>query len=230
MITNSDDLRIARIGIVHSDGLYRESLGHYLSQADGISIVCSVSRLDDARDAMFACQPDLLILQFGISRCHAGDGAGGIQAFGPELKTIVIGVPDTDEAILSCIEGEGAAGYVLMDASLDDLMNNIHAVMKGETLCSPRIASLVFGRMSTLVRQVGVKTSPGNGTSLTRREAEIVRLIDDGLSNKEIAVRLHIEVSTVKNHVHNILDKLQLHNRHSAVKYLKEQTVPIGHF
>jgi DNA-binding NarL/FixJ family response regulator len=111
VITNPDDLRIARIGIVHSDGLYRESLGHYLSQADGLSIVLSASRVDDARDAMFACQPDLLLLQFDISRCHAGDGAGGIRAFGPELKTIVIGVPDTDEAILSCIEG-GGAGYV----------------------------------------------------------------------------------------------------------------------
>jgi len=225
---NPDDLRIARIVIVHSDGLYRESLGHYLSQADGISIVHSASKVDDAREVILARTLDLLILQFGLGRCHPQ--VGEVQALASELKTIVIGVPDTDEAILSCIEGEGAAGYVLVDGSLDDLMNNIHAVMKGETLCSPRIASLVFGRMSTLVRQVGLKSSPGNDTSLTRREAEIVRLIDDGLSNKEIAVRLHIEVSTVKNHVHNILDKLQLHNRYSAVKYLKEQIIPTGQF
>ena len=81
---------------------------------------------------------------------------------------------------------------------------------------------MAFGRVSSLARQIGDYRS-GNGTCLTRREAEIVRLIDDGLSNKEIAVRLHIEVSTVKNHVHNILDKLQLHNRYSAVKLAKAQ-------
>ncbi len=119
--------------------------------------------------------------------------------------------------------------YSSVDASLDDLLNNIHAVMRGETVCSPRIASLAFDRMAALSRRVSaVKVSANNEACLTRREAEIAQLIDEGLSNKEIAVRLHIEVSTVKNHVHNILDKLHLHNRYSAVKYLKEQTAPSG--
>ena len=225
MIMSPDDLRLA---IIHSDGLYRESLGYFLSQAAGVSIVLNASKLEDVWETLLERKLDLLILQFDLGRCHSE--SGGIQALAPELKIIVIGVPDTDEAILSCIEGEGAAGYVLVDASLDDLMNNIHAVLRGETLCSPRIASVAFGRMSALARQAGTKTSPNNDCCLTPREAEIVRLIEDGLSNKEIAVRLNIEVSTVKNHVHNILDKLQLHNRYSVVKYLKEQTIPTGHF
>lgn len=82
--------------------------------------------------------------------------------------------------------------------------------------------------MALLARQ---ETGNGvtNGVSLTRREAEIVRLIEEGLSNKEIAIRLNIGVSTVKNHVHNILDKLQLHNRHSAVKFIRNQTILTGH-
>lgn len=217
-----------RTAIIHGDGLYRESLAHFLSQADGISIIHSAPRVDDAREVILTRKLDLLLLQFDLGRCHPG--SGGVQALVPELKTIIIGVPDTDETILSCIEGEGAAGYVLVDASLDDLMENIHAVMRGETLCSPRIASLAFGRMSALARRTEVNTSRNNGICLTRREAEIVQLIEDGLSNKEIASRLHIEVSTVKNHVHNILDKLHLHNRYSAVKYLKEQTTSSGRF
>ena len=76
--------------------------------------------------------------------------------------------------------------------------------------------------MSRLAHQRG-NVRAGNGIGLTRREAEIVALIEKGLSNKDIAVRLQIEVSTVKNHVHNILDKLQLHDRHSAVQYVKAQ-------
>lgn len=144
------------------------------------------------------------------------------------IRTIVIGVPDKEEDILACIEGVGAAGYLLMDARLDDLLNNIHAVMKEKAL---RSSSLAFNSMSTLARRVDAgQTDASNGTCLTRRETEIVSLIDAGLSNKEIAVRLNIEVSTVKNHVHNILDKFQLHDRYSAVKHIKEQAISTGRF
>lgn len=217
-----------RIAIVHRDRLYRESVARCLAQVETISVVHSASGLEEGRGAIVACRPDLLILDFGLSRRRGAADTGEGYALSLGIKTIVIGVPDKEEDILACIEGEGAAGYLLQDASLDDLVSNINAVMRGEALCSPRIASLAFGRMSTLARQTGVSrpSMTSNGTCLTRREAEIVRLIDDGLSNKEIAVRLHIEVSTVKNHIHNILDKLQLHNRYSAVKYIKGQDVP----
>ncbi|HEU5091676.1 MAG TPA: response regulator transcription factor, partial [Nitrospira sp.] len=123
--------------------------------------------------------------------------------------------------------GEGAAGYLLIDSSLDDLIGNIKAVMNGETLCSPRVASLAFDRVSALTRQIESRQVVDKAR-LTKRETEIVRLIDEGLTNKEIAVHLHIEVSTVKNHVHNILDKLHLHNRYSAVKHIKAQASLTG--
>jgi DNA-binding NarL/FixJ family response regulator len=139
-----------------------------------------------------------------------------------EFKTLVIEVPNTEEDILSSVEVGGASGYLLMDASIRDLIDNIMAITRGETLCSPRVASLAFCRMSRLARQISESGSVNAG-HLTKREAEIVTLIEDGLSNKEIAVRLHVEVSTVKNHVHNILDKLQLHDRRSAVQCLKVQ-------
>lgn len=145
------------------------------------------------------------------------------------IRTIVIGVPDREEDILACIEGVGAAGYLLMDARLDDLLNNIHAVMRGETLCSSPGANLAFNCVTRPARRIDAgQSGTGNGICLTRRETEIVSLIEAGLSNKEIAVRLDIEVSTVKNHVHNILDKLQLHDRYSAVKHIREQAILAG--
>lgn len=141
----------------------------------------------------------------------------------------MIGVPDREEDILACIEGVGAAGYLLMDARLDDLLNNIHAVMRGETLCSSPGANLACNCVTRPARRIDAgQSGTGNGICLTRRETEIVSLIEAGLSNKEIAVRLDIEVSTVKNHVHNILDKLQLHNRYSAVKHLRDQAILAG--
>ena len=216
-----------RVAILHRDGLYRDSLGHCLMRIEPFSIVYSASGIDGLSDALFVGKPDVLIQEFGLFRrkelccCEAASTAFF------SVKAIVIGVPDREEDILTCIEQDGASGYLLMNSSLEDLVANIHAVMKGETLCSPRIAGLAFDRVSALARQ-GESVPIGNGNGLTRRETEIVGLIEDGLSNKEIAARLHIEISTVKNHVHNILDKLQLHNRHSAASYMKAQglTVP----
>ncbi len=218
-----------RIAIAHRDRLYRDALSCALEQVRTISIVHTAPDLEVARDSLVSCQPDLLIAEFGLSgRKDCADNRG-CNATLLRVKKIVIGVPNREEDILTCIEWEGAAGYLLMHASFEDLLSNIQAVMKGEALCSPRIASLAFSRVSSLARQShAVGTSTHDGIGLTRREAEIVNLIDDGLSNKEIAVRLHIEVSTVKNHVHNILDKLQLHNRYSAVKLLKEQGIAIS--
>jgi len=211
-----------RVAIVHKDGLYRDSLGHCLTQIEPFSVVYSASGVDGMSDALFVGKPDVMIQEFGLCQRREVGWCEALPTALFRIKTIVIGVPDREEDILACIEQDGAAGYLLTSASLHDLLVSINAVMKGETLCSPRVASLAFDRMSTLARQVD-HVHPLNGGKLTRREAEIVRLIDEGLSNKEIAARLHIEVSTVKNHVHNILDKLHLRNRYSAVKYARAQ-------
>lgn len=213
---------------MHGDRLYREALGQCLARHAGLAVVYSAPSLATGNHAWLASVPDVLVVQFGM-RLTRTDWKTHL-ASSPDLKRIVVGVPDTEVDILSCIEEDGAAGYVLLDGSLEELVANVHAVMNGETLCSPRVANLAFRRMSALARR-SFTVSEQNGMCLTRREAEIAKLIDDGLCNKEIAVRLAIEVSTVKNHIHNILDKLQVHNRHSAAKYLKSQNIPTNsHF
>jgi DNA-binding NarL/FixJ family response regulator len=191
-----------------------------------MAVVAAYACLEANGEDLLNSSPNILLKQLGMGRSQA---ESGVLYTCPGLKTIVIGVPNIDGDILSCIEKVGAAGYVLTEHSLDDVVCNVLAVMNGESLCSPRIANLAFSRMSTLARQPSTNMPAQNGACLTRRESEIARLIDQGLSNKEIAARLYIEVSTVKNHVHNILDKLQLHNRHSAVKYLKDQSAATDH-
>ncbi len=213
-----------RIAIIHGDRLYRETLGECLAQRSDMAVVFSDASLATWDQSWGVCVPDILLVQFGMDCLQIGLAIS--QGTLREVKRIIVGVPDTEDDILSCIE-DGAAGYVLLDSSLDEFIINVQAVINGETVCSPRIASLAFRRMSALARRPS--SAPAQeGTYLTKREAEIANLIDEGLSNKEIAMRLHIEVSTVKNHVHNILDKLHIHNRHSAVKYLKGQSIPSG--
>ncbi len=209
-----------RIAMVHSDRLTRDCLGSCLSKLETILVVYSAAGLEDVQETFASLKPDLLILEFGMAGREGLEQVGRIREFASEVKILIIGVPDTEVDIFSCIEVGGVSGYLLKEASIEDLRSNIKAIMRGETLCSPRIASLAFSRIARRADQLNESWS-GNSTHLTCRELEIVKSIEEGLSNKEIAVRLHIEISTVKNHVHNILDKLQLQDRRSAVRYVK---------
>lgn len=221
--------QIIRIALLHSNPLLRESLGCCLAQVESISVSHTTSRLEETEELLRSQRPDLLILEFGLVRREGVDNAARICTLSSDVKTLVIDVPDIESDILYCIEAGGVSGYLLRNASLGDLVNNINAIVQGETICSPRIASLTFCRMSRLAHHTG-KVRATNGIGLTRRESEIMALIENGLSNKDIAIRLQIGVSTVKNHVHNILDKLQMHDRHSAVAYVKEQSLTAPRF
>ena len=221
--------QIIRIAILHSNQIFRESLGCCLAQVESISVTHTASRHEETGEVLRSHRLDLLIVEFGLLRRDGVDHSARMGALSSEVKTLVIDVPDTESDILYCIESGGASGYLLRNASVEDLVNNIKAIARGETLCSPRIASLTFCRMSRLAHQrEDVRAASRLG--LTRREAEIVALIENGLSNKDIAVRLQIEVSTVKNHIHNILDKAHLHDRHSLVEYVKQQHVTTPRF
>jgi len=107
----------------------------------------------------------------------------------------------------------GASGYVALDGSIEDLAAVVDSVSRGETLCSPVIAATLFHRVATLTRER--QPEPIEET-LTAREVDVLRLIEEGRSNKEIASALYIEIPTVKNHVHRILEKLNVHRRAEA--------------
>jgi DNA-binding NarL/FixJ family response regulator len=135
----------------------------------------------------------------------------------PDACVIALSVEETDEELIACAEA-GVAGFVRRDAAFDELTTTISSVVRGELPCSPQTAAILLRRIAQLAAERRRVTVTAR---LTPREREIVRLIDDGLSNKEIAGRLHIELATVKNHVHNILEKLQVHGRLEAAAHLR---------
>jgi two-component system, NarL family, nitrate/nitrite response regulator NarL len=210
-----------RIAVVHSDRLTRESLGSWLPSLGPISVVCSAAKLEPPQDTFSLLKPDLLILEYGIFGLAGSEHVGCLRELASKIRILMIGVPDTEVDIFSCIQVGGVSGYLTKEGSIGDLINNIKAIMRDETLSSPRIASQAFSRITRRAYPVN-ESWPGYSPHLTCRELEIVKSIEEGLSNKEIAIRLHIEVSTVKNHVHNILDKLNLQDRRSVVRYVNE--------
>jgi DNA-binding NarL/FixJ family response regulator len=132
------------------------------------------------------------------------------------IPLVVIGIADSDSDVLDCVE-RGAAGFVTRDASIEELAGAIRRAANGELVCSPRTAGSLVRRLSALAAEL--RPVPAS-VHLTRREREVAALMREDLSNKEIATRLRIEVATVKNHVHNVLDKLRVHRRAEAARLL----------
>src|SRR4051794_27145054 len=126
-------------------------------------------------------------------------------------RVVGIAVGDEEDEVVACAEA-GVAGYVSRDDSLDDLLAAVRGAVRGEVRCPPAIAATLMRSVASTARRARaarpVAAAAAAPSRLTRRESEIVGLIGEGLSNKQIAGRLCIELPTVKNHVHHILDKL----------------------
>jgi DNA-binding NarL/FixJ family response regulator len=138
----------------------------------------------------------------------------------PQVKVVVTGVPDSEQTILRYIE-VGVAAYVLRDEPVEELVKNIKAAYNSEAIVSKHIAAVLMSRIAQLVELCGegIEKIFNFSNNLTPREHEVLQLIQQKMSNKEIANVLGIEVGTVKNHVHNILKKLNVSSRRAAVVY-----------
>lgn len=211
----------ASIGLVtvHPDRIVRESLSAALAQQGGFQVVDSTDGSDAGSliETVRSRRPDVVILDSVLARRYGAEAITELKSAAAGVRVLVTGVPDRDEDIVAVIE-LGATGYETRDASLRRLTSNIRALMNGQTICCSRVVSRIVSRT---VRQHGSSTDLPAGTQpdgarLTRRELQVIALIDAGLPNKEIARRLSIELQTVKNHVHNILEKLQVHRRIDA--------------
>ena len=210
-----------RVLIIHQNRLVREGLAFVLAQQESMSVLRAVAGVGEVIGDLERLRPDVILLDLSLpSREGLGD-ARWIRGIFPGAKILMTGLSELESDILGCFEA-GAAGCLLEAASLEDLLNHVQAVATGEVLCSPRVAGLLASQIRDASRERELRQVLGL-PNLTRRELEIVALIEEGLSNKEIAVRLTIELPTVKTHIHNILEKLQLDGRREAARYVREK-------
>jgi two-component system nitrate/nitrite response regulator NarL len=201
---------MARVFIVAGIRLFREGLAAALEREHGLTVAGTASTAEAAVSALHDDAPDVVLLD--TLTPDAERAIRLIRTANAETKVVALGVPDEDDRVIAWAEA-GVASYLPREASLGELAEALDSLARGEAVCSPRIVAELLRRVATLA---GARPSGGPARSLTSREREIVALIDEGLSNKEIARRLVIEVATVKNHVHNILDKLRVGTRGEA--------------
>ena len=138
----------------------------------------------------------------------------------PSTKVLALGLTEQKQHVLRYVEA-GATGYVLKDDSLEGMIETIRAAREGKVYVSPQIAAALMERLSSLARLFSdVENSVAETTELTSRELEVLKLVGQGQTNQQIAEKLVIEVGTVKNHIHNILEKLHVSSRGEAAAYL----------
>lgn len=209
-----------RVVIACDIRLYREGLSLHLARQEQLGVVGSAATREEIHRLACELEPDVLLMDMAMH--ESLEIVHELRAAVPDTRVLALTIPEADGAVIACAEA-GVAGFVTREASLSDLVDAICSAARGEACMSPRAAAALLRRVSALAADR--PPAPARG-ELTVREREIVELVALGLSNKAIAARLHVELATVKNHVHNILDKLQVHRRGEIAASLRRPPAP----
>jgi len=207
-----------RILIAADIRLYREGLMLALGGEGPLNVVGGAADKEDALALVRDVRPDVVLIDQAMP--ESLETVRAIGALAPEVRIVALAVPDVDQQVIACAEA-GVAGFVPREAGVADLVATIQSVARGELLCSPHIAATLWRRVTALAAG---DRSGGEEAHLTAREAQILTLVEQGCSNKDIARQLGIEVATAKNHIHNILEKLRVRRRGQAAARMRSVT------
>lgn len=217
-VAGSSTLRVAIVADVR---LFRDGLAELIARDDGIEVVAQVRSADVPRIDPAALRPDVVL--WDVAGQHGVDAVRDFASAAPEIGVLILAVEELEPEVVRLAEA-GMGGYVTRDADVGELIQAIRSVAAGEFPCSPRVAGTLLRRVGALAQ----RERDGATAALTPRELEIVRLIGRGLTNKEIAAELSVELSTVKNHIHNALEKLGVHRRGDAVARVGPGRAAVG--
>ena len=204
-----------RILLVDDQLLFRKGLRALLQDQEDMEVVGEAADGAQAVERVRAAKPDVVLMDIHMPVCNGIEATRLVKSEWPETKIIALTVSDEDEDLFEAIKS-GASGYLLKDLRPEELFDLVRGVLRGETPISPAVAGKL---LSEFRRRPWKDPSETAGWDLTRRELEVLQLVTEGLSNAEIAARLFIVEGTVKNHLHNILEKLHLENRLQAATY-----------
>ena len=204
-----------RVLLVDDHDLFRTGLRNLLAD-QGVDVVGEAQTGAEALGLVRDLAPDVVVMDLNMPGMSGVEATRQINVLAPLTRVLVLTISDQDADVLDAILA-GASGYLLKDSSIQDLLQGIRSAAVGEALISPHIAAKVLQRVRA------TSTSPEIADTiraeLSDREIEVLKLIANGTDNAQIAAELHISPKTVKNHISNILMKLQIDNRIQAAVY-----------
>ena len=226
--SNGNSAHVADVLVVSDVRLLRDGLADSLARFASVRVTGTAAGVAEAFAALAAAPPEhtpaVVLLDLGTA-----DALSLVRALHERrdgVRVVTFAVAETPSAVIACAEA-GVSGYVSRDASVQELVTAIELARRDETYCSPKVAGGLFQRLAALAGE-RLRAQPASAPAepLTAREREIVALIDRGLANKEIARTLGIELATVKNHVHNLIEKLGASGRGDAAARVRSMRAP----
>jgi DNA-binding NarL/FixJ family response regulator len=206
-----------RVVLGHPSRLICDSLRSALDSEEGIHLVGSVTTGEELQ--FLLPHANLVLLGTELEKSETLNILEDLRHSHPKIKVLILGVDDRPNIILQYIEA-GASGYILQNESVEEMVTKLQAAHDEKALVSPTIAAVMMERLAHLANLDApmrfVETRDTLFNALTSREKEVLGLVADGYTNQEIANKLIIECGTVKNHVHNILKKLEVNSRYEA--------------
>lgn len=213
-----------RILLAHPSHLVCDSLRTTLDNIDDVYVVGCATTAEELH--FLLPHGNIVLLGSELKDSHALEMLSEIRMTHPQTKVLILGISHEPDAIIKYIEA-GAAGYILQTESVEEMMQKLQAVQEEKAIVSPSIAAAMMERLTHLANLdipiAFAETREAQLEELTSREEEVLELISEGFTNQEIADQLVIECGTVKNHVHNILKKLEVSNRHEAASLFQMQ-------
>ena len=217
---------VVRVLLVDDQPLFRTAISSLINAQDDFTVVGEAENGLIAVERAHELKPDLIVMDVEMPVMDGVEATRLLTEQMPGIKIVMLTVSDSEEHLFDAVRN-GASGYLLKDLRPDQLYDMLRSVMRGETPISPAVAGLLVSEVRSGNWTPVEAPSAVTGPPVTARELEILQLVAEGMSNKQIGRRLSITEGTVKNHVHNALEKLHLDNRIQAASYIVRQG--LGH-
>jgi DNA-binding NarL/FixJ family response regulator len=218
-----------RTMIVDDHALFRRGLEMVLDSEPDIELVGQASDGAEAVEKAGDSLPDVVLMDIRMPRSSGIQACRELKDVVPSAKIVMLTISDEEEDLFEAIRA-GASGYLLKDIPLDEVADTVRAVDGGQSLINPSMAGKLLTEFATLARhEESERPQQVPAPKLTDREMQVLKLIARGMNNRDIAKELFISENTVKNHVRNILEKLQIHSRMEAVMVaVREKLIELG--
>ncbi|MFF2200106.1 response regulator [Streptomyces sp. NPDC058145] len=214
-MTETGERKPARVVVADDQTVVREGIVMLLGLLPGLEVVGSAGDGEEAVRLVAELAPDVVLMDLRMPRCDGVEATRRIRSEYPGTQVVVLTTFGDDESLFPALHA-GARGYLTKDAGGDEIVRAVESVLSGEAGLSPSVQRRLLERLSEPTPAPAVTEAPDG---LTAREAEVLVLIAEGLTNQEIARRLHVSTATVKTHINNLFAKTGLKDRAQAVRY-----------
>jgi two-component system response regulator DegU len=204
--------------VIEDNRLLREGISAMIKEQYDMKVVAALGTSENILDKINTLKANVTLLDLGLRSQNSLQVVKSIKKNSTETKIIIMDLVPVHEEVLEFVQA-GVSGFILKDATVDEFLRTIRSVAGGNKVLPPNLTDSLFTQIIEHAVSGPKRSSLIKSVRMTKREKQVIELIADGLTNKEIAQKLHLSTYTVKSHVHNILEKLALHTRVQIAKY-----------